>query len=84
MGNDARIRLDVEFGKRSLDEMILSIVEQAMAASEGNRHRAARKLDVTTARVDRILGQKKSADLADGADLSDGEKLRITGLVKTD
>lgn len=75
MENTGRIKIDMPVGT-PLEDIIRLAVEMTMMACEFNRHRAARKLDITMARVDRIL--KKFGRLAvsqertgAGADASD-------------
>jgi DNA-binding NtrC family response regulator len=60
---DGRIRIDVPIGT-PLFEVEVSAIQQTVSLCEGNRQRAARRLDITVARVNRFLNLARSGDQA--------------------
>jgi DNA-binding NtrC family response regulator len=54
MSDEARIRVDVPLGK-PLIEIETDIIRQAILLCEGNKHRAARRLDLGIGKVNRAL-----------------------------
>ncbi len=61
MDSDARIQIDVPLGTPFV-EIENSIIRQAIVLCEGNKHRAARRLDLGIGKVNRAL--KKIGRLA--------------------
>ena len=64
MDSDARIQIDVPLGTPFV-EIETSIIRQAIVLCEGNKHRAARRLDLGIGKVNRAL--KKIGRLANAS-----------------
>jgi len=70
MSND-RIKIDVPLGT-PLSQIEFSAIEQSVSLCEGNRHRAARRLDITVTRVNRFLKKFARSENEAATETGDG------------